>query len=344
MSPPLRLVLDGDALVTNWRALALQSGDARCGAAVKADGYGLGAIEVVRRISAAGCQNFFVAHWQEALALFGVVPAQQISVLNGFAIEDLQAVQNSGAIPVLNTPKQIAAWKGAGGGLCHVMLDSGINRLGIGPEQISAELFAGLQIDILMSHLACADEDAVQNVAQQRIFAQITSAISHKQRSLANSAGIMLGRDYHYDLTRPGLSIYGGIARSEMAAFIRPVVQIEACVLQIRQHKAGDPIGYNATYRCEQDMPVATIALGYADGYRRSFSSLGMARFEGAELPVLGRVSMDLVTLDSRAVPHLAEGDWVTVDYDLAGAASVSGASQYELLTGLSQRYRRIWR
>lgn len=339
---PLRLRLDGDALVANWRYLQGQ-GDADCGAAVKANGYGLGAREVVARLAAAGCRQFFVAHWGEAAAITDLVPPQQIAVLNGLDADDPADVLAIGAIPVLNTPLQIARWKAAGGGACHVMLDSGINRLGIGAEQMHADLFDGLEIDILLSHLASADEDSPQNAQQRALFRDMALGIKAKRKSLANSAGIMLGPDYHFDLTRPGLSLYGGIARQEMADHIQQVVQPQALVLQVRALPSGALIGYNATYETAVPTRVATLAIGYADGYWRGFSKKGHATFGGQRLPVIGRVSMDLLLVDANSTPHLGEGDWVNVGFDLSTASGISGMSQYELLTGIGHRCERIW-
>jgi alanine racemase len=340
--PPLRLRLDGDALVTNWRYLKGR-GAAACGAAVKADGYGLGAREVVVRLAAAGCQQFFVAHWGEAAAIADLVPPSQIAVLNGLDADDPADVLHIGALPVLNTPLQIARWKAAGGGVCHVMLDSGINRLGIGPEQMSGDLFDDLEIDILLSHLASADENVPQNDRQLALFREMALGIGAKRKSLANSAGIMLGSDYHFDLTRPGLSLYGGVARSEMAEHIRNVAQPQALVLQIRDLPAGALVGYNATYECIAPTRVATLATGYADGYWRGFSNSGHVQFEAQSLPVIGRVSMDLLLIDATAAPQLGEGHWVDVGFDLSSASSLSGMSQYELLTGIGRRSERSW-
>jgi alanine racemase len=313
------------------------------GAAVKANAYGLGARNVVSRLSAAGCRTFFVAHWGEAAAIADLIPPYQIAVLNGLDADDPASVMAIGALPVLNTPSQIARWKAAGGGRCHVMFDSGINRLGIGPAQMDAALLDGLDIDLAMSHLASADEDVPQNDAQLRLFNRMLAGVKAQRRSFANSAGIMLGADYHFDLTRPGLSLYGGIARAEMAGSIRQVARPMASVLQVRDVPAGSLVGYNATYRCDRPTRVATLAIGYADGYWRGFSGKGSAWFEGQELPVIGRVSMDLLLVDASAVPSLAEGDWVEVDYDLATASKISGMSQYELLTGMGHRSDRIW-
>ncbi len=340
---PLRLRLDGNALVANWQWLAAQSGAASCGAAVKANAYGLGARDVVARLSAAGCRDFFVAHWGEAAAIADLVPPNQIAVLNGFDADDPIGVLNTGAVPVLNTPSQIERWKAANGGMCHVMLDSGINRLGIGPEQTSEGLFDGLEIDIILSHLASADEDVPQNHDQLELFRHMSQHLNARRRSMANSAGIMLGADFHFNLTRPGLALYGGIAHQEQQGSIKTVVGLQAMVLQVRELAAGSPVGYNATHHCDHKTRVATLAVGYADGYWRGFSSKGTVWFEGFEMPVLGRVSMDLLTVDASGAPPLKEGDWVDVDYNLIGASQLSGMSQYELLTGLGRRAERIW-
>jgi alanine racemase len=342
--PPLRLLLDGEALVSNWKWLAKQSGKADCGAAVKANGYGLGAREVVKRLSAAGCRNFFVAHWGEAAAIADIIPPDQIAVLNGLDADDASEVLGIGAIPVLNTPKQIERWKAAGGGRCHIMLDSGINRLGIGPEQLSKGLFDDLDIDILMSHLASADEDVPQNADQLKVYHEMSLGLTAQRRSFANSAGIMLGSDYHFDLTRPGLSLYGGIARAEMVAGIKPVVSVSAHVLQVRDVPAGAAIGYNAKYVADRPMRVATAAIGYADGLLRCFSNGGSVAFNTCELRVIGRVSMDLLLINATDARHLVEGDWVDVGYDLLKTADLTGLSQYELLTGLRQRCERQWK
>jgi alanine racemase len=342
-TPSARLRLDGDALVSNWRYLKAQ-GKAACGAAVKADGYGLGAREVVRRLRDAGCRDFFVAHWQEAVEVADLVDPKWICVLNGITEHDIPLIRAVGAVPVLNTPKQIAMWKAAGGGRCHVMLDTGINRLGIGPEQFTPELFEGLAIDILMSHLASADEDSEQNSRQLSLFREQAKTVKAARRSLANSAGIMLGSDYHFDLVRPGLALYGGIARAEMARDIAPVVRLSTRILQVRNLNTGDQVGYNARYLCSSPTRVATLSIGYADGYLRNFSGKGTVTADNKRLDVIGRVSMDLIAVDITAIPSLSEGHWVDVDYDLPEASVLSGLSQYELLTVIGKRHERIWR
>ncbi|MEN2786635.1 alanine racemase [Sphingomonas qilianensis] len=336
MTAPLRLRLDGQALTDNWRALARMSGPAACGAAIKADGYGLGAVGVAIRLADAGCRDFFVATWAEAAALAPLnLP---VSVLHGVRAEDMDVALSGIARPVLNSAVQVARWKAAGGGACDVMIDTGMNRLGLSVDELA--LLEELQIETLMSHLACADEDHALNQRQLAAFAGLARRSSARRLSLANSAGIGLGADYAFDLTRPGLALYGGIPRAAFAGAITQVVTPQAQVLQRRRVAAGATVGYNATWTAPRDTDVAILNLGYADGYWRGFSDAGSG--EGGRFPVIGRVSMDLVALDvsGRA---LSEGDWVALDYALPDAARKSGMSQYELLTGLGSRFDRYW-
>lgn len=337
---PLRLRLDSTALVSNWRALAAMSGRAACGAAVKADGYGLGAREVVRRLAEAGCRDFFVATWAEAAEVADLAPS--VAVLHGVRAEDMAAPRPANARPVLNTPAQVRRWREAGGA-CDVMVDTGMNRLGIAAADVAAGLLDGLAIDTLMSHLACADEDVPMNAAQRDALAGLAGRTPAKRLSLANSAGIGLGAGYAFDLTRPGISLYGGVQRSEFEGAIRQTATPEAQIVQRRTVPAGAIIGYGAAFTAEADMEVAILNIGYADGYLRCFSGRGIARAGGYALPVLGRVSMDMITVGVDAAPGLAEGDWVALDYDLPATAALSGLSQYELLTGLGRRFDRVW-
>ncbi|MEO6216366.1 MAG: alanine racemase [Sphingomonas sp.] len=340
MTSPLRLHLDGAALAYNWRTLAAMSGEAACGAAVKADGYGLGAIEVVKRLSVAGCRDFFVATWAEAEMLAPL--AVSVSVLHGVREEDMALAVSGIARPVLNTATQVARWKAAGGAACDVMIDTGMNRLGLAITDVDNGLLEGLAIETLMSHLACADEDVAMNDRQLATFTGLFGRTAAKRMSLANSAGIGLGRHYAFDLTRPGLALYGGVPSPELGA-IRQVVTPEAQILQRRTLRADQTIGYNATFTAPVDTEVAILNIGYADGYFRGFSGTGAASFEGNSLPVLGRVSMDMVAVDVDAAPYLGEGDWLALEYALPEAALMSGMSQYELLTSLGARFDRIW-
>jgi alanine racemase len=222
------------------------------------------------------------------------------------------------------------------------MVDTGINRLGVSVDDIAAGLLDGLQIETLMSHLACADEDSPMNAEQRDRFAALVGRTTAKRMSLANSGGVALGERYVFDLTRPGLALYGGIPRPELDDLIRQVVRPEAQILQRRLVPRGGSVGYNAQWYAPVDTEVGIVNLGYADGYWRNFSNIGTASsVAGDDLPVLGRVSMDLVAI--ALARDEIEGDWVSFDYRLPAAAAASGMSQYELLTGLGGRFMRMW-
>jgi alanine racemase len=338
MHHPLRLTLDRAALQANWRWLRDRAA-VDAGAAVKADGYGVGARETVDALAEAGCRTFFVSTWAEAEALGALPDGAELVVLHGVGPDD-RATEL--ARPVLNSLEQVARWKAtAPGRACDVMVDTGMNRLGLRVEEIGA--LDGLKIDTLMSHLACADEDSAMNVAQLEQFRAVTAAVPARRYSLANSAGICLGRDYSFDLVRPGLSLYGGIPRREAEGAIRQVARVEAQVVQRRTILAGESCGYGATFVAQTDTPAVILNIGYGDGYLRGFSSRGSAFAGEFTLPVLGRVSMDLIAVGCEAAPDLGEGDWVELDYNLLEAAAASGLSQYELLTSLGSRFERRW-
>lgn len=341
--PPstLRLRLDTEALAHNWRALAGLSG-AAAGAAVKANAYGLGADKVVPVLRDAGASDFFVAHWSEVPALIPHVPPEQIWVLHGpVRAEDAAFARSLGVRPVINSLPQARLWIDAGGGACGLMVDTGMNRLGLSPSEIGDPLAGKLDVDTLISHLASADEDVPQNERQLALFEDVASHVHARRRSLANSAGIALGARYAFDLTRPGLALYGGVPRPELGDTIRQVAHPQATVLQVRDLSPGDRVGYNATFTVQRTMRSATVSLGYADGFLRCWAGCGALRHGDRELPILGRVSMDMVVVDCTALPTLKEGDWLDIPYDLPRAAEQCGLSQYELLTLLGNRFRR---
>ncbi len=342
---PLRLRLDSAALVANWRWLAAQGCAAACGAAIKADGYGLGARAVMERLAAAGCRDFFVASWAEAAALMPLAGQVSLSVLHGAGADDMVAARTLPARPVLNSVEQVQRWREAGEGRpCDVMIDTGMNRLGLRVEEAMSGALDGLTIEILLSHLASADEDSDQNAAQLAAFRSIRERIRARRYSLANSAGVCLGADYAFDLTRPGIALYGGTPRREAEGQIRQVVHPEARVLQVRTVRAGESVGYGATWAAPRATRVAIANLGYADGYLRCHAGTGGATWQGCVLPLIGRVSMDLTAFDASDADGIGEGDWLGIDYDLPARAAASGLSQYELLTGLGARFARDWR
>lgn len=326
--PSARLTVDLDAVAANWRHFARR---APAGAAIKADGYGLGAAAIARRLAAEGCRDFFVATWAEAAALPAGIG---VHVLHGVLPHEVAWAAASPHTPVLNSPDQVALWRAAAPGRpCDLMVDTGINRLGLAP----ADLPRGLSVDILMSHLACADTPQhPMNAVQRDAFAAID--IPARRRSLAASAGALIGPSYGFDLVRPGLALYGGTPIAAGPTF-QPVVSIAARVLQIRRVAAGESCGYGATWTASRASSLAIVNLGYADGYLRGFSNRGHAVIGGVRCPAVGRISMDLAAFDiTDAAPP---GDWLDIGFVLPQAAAASGLSQYELLTTLGHRFDR---
>jgi alanine racemase len=340
-SAALRLRIDEAALAANWRALDRLSGNARAGAAVKADGYGLGARRVVPVLHRAGCRDFFVAHWREAAALTDLIDPASLAVLHGpLTAQDAAFARRTGVRPVINSPAQARRWLEAGGGVCDLMVDTGINRLGVPLTELSDPAIAALRIDVLHSHLASSEDAAsAMNAVQLARWEDVRRTVPHARASLSNSGGIALGAAYHGDLTRPGLALYGGVPCPALAPHIAQVAYPEAALIQVREIAAGEAVGYNSTFTASAAMRIGTASLGYADGYLCCWSGKGAMLWQSRRLPVLGRVSMDMIVIDLSDAPELREGDWLELDYTLPAAAQVSGLSQYELLTSLGRRF-----
>ncbi|HNJ47668.1 MAG TPA: alanine racemase [Novosphingobium sp.] len=341
--PALRLSIDRDALAANWRVLNRLSGNARAGAAIKADAYGVGVGACVQALWDAGCRDFFVAHAAEADAALEHLPAGNLAVLHGpQSPSEARWMYRAGVRPVINSLRQARLWAEVGGGSCDLMVDTGINRIGLAMEELGDPQIAMLEVDVLHSHLIAAEEqDNSVNQLQRHRWQDARQAIAHRRAALANSAGIALGPAFHGDLTRPGLALYGGVPCAALAADIRQVVRPEAQLMQVREIEAGEGVGYNSTFVAPAAMRIGVLGIGYADGYLRSWSGKGAFLGGGRRLPVLGRVSMDMTVVDLGDAPELGEGDWVAAEYALAEAAAVSGLSQYELLTSLGQRFAR---
>jgi alanine racemase len=221
------------------------------------------------------------------------------------------------------------------------MVDTGINRLGIAPGEAGDPRIAALDIDILMSHLASADETTAMNRSQADLLAEVAARLTHRRLSLANSAGIALGPDFAFDLTRPGLALYGGVPRDELTEHIRPVARVEARLIQCRDIAPGEGVGYNATFIAPAPMRVGTVSIGYADGFLRLRAPGQALLHQGRRLPIIGKVSMDMVVIDLAAAPDLAAGDWLGVPWDITDCAQQNILSPYELLTTIGQRLRR---
>ena len=342
MTVPLRLTIDLDALAANWRWFAEESAPAVTGAAVKANGYGIGVQKVVDRLAQEGCRDFFFTTYDEIEA-FGAIPdGCTFYALHGFREGD---VPRRGVVPVLNTPGQAARWKEAAPGeRCDVKVDTGMNRLGFAWQGFGPETLSGLTLGTLHSHLACADEPGnPMNALQLSRFQSIVDAVQPPRASFCSSGGICLGSGYHFGLTRPGLGIYGGVPNPGAEGHVRSVIGLSAEVLQVRSVEAGETAGYGATWTAADRTRLATLNIGYADGYLRGFSSRGRIRFGGETYPVVGLVSMDMIIADIGKA-DIREGDWVDIAFDLKDASQRSGISQYELLTGLGHRYQRIYK
>jgi alanine racemase len=373
------LEIDLGGIVANWRFLARRAAPAACAAVVKADAYGLGAEPVARALADAGCRMFFVASLDEGAALrlaLGAMP--EIAVLNGplpGTAADFAAYR---LIPVLNEPGQIAQWakmtsswpdlarrsagkpaalrSGAGavsaaaGAILHV--DTGMARLGLTEREFAAlrDKPPPIVWHAVMSHLACADAaDHPLNRRQRDRFAAARTHLPGVPASLAASSGIFLGPEYCLDLVRPGAALYGVNPRPGAANPLRPVIRLSGKILQIRQIDRGESVGYGAAHVMAAPGRLATVAVGYADGWLRALSHRGVGILAGRRVPLVGRVSMDLVTFDVTAVPARLARPGAAVEllgdgYDVDAAAADAGTIGYEILTALGRRYHRVYR
>jgi len=351
------LTIDLDAVAANYRLLSETAAGAECAGVVKADGYGLGAIPVVRALAAAGCRTFFVAHLGEALAIRDAAPEATIAVLNGAAPGAEAEFAEHRLLPVLNSLQAIAAWAAQGTedgtrlpAILHI--DTGMSRLGLSDTELDRvaddpALLDGIEIKWLMSHLAVAEEPAHPlNAEQHARFEAARARLPSAPTSLANSSGIFLGPDYRYDLVRPGAALYGVNPQPSAANAMKHVVRLEAPILQLRSIDSPRTVGYGATHRVTGVSKIATIPVGYADGYLRSLSGRGHAFLGGHKVPLVGRVSMDLITLDVTGVPDTVAHPGAMVElicerYTVDAIGADAGTMGYEILTSLGARYAR---
>lgn len=340
------LTIDLDAIAANWAALDAASGPkVETGAVLKADAYGLGLEPVARRLRAAGARSFFVAIAEEAVALRRILgPGPAINVFSGYMAGDRAAIAESAARPLLNSPGQAKRFAADfPGAPCGIQFDSGMHRLGMEPHALAEADLRALDLRLAISHLACADDpDHPQNALQLRQFRWLAALLPRVPLSLSATGGILLGPDYHFDVTRPGIGLYGGLPFADA----RPVVTLDLPVIQTRTVATGSPVGYGATWTAPAPTRVATVAAGYADGLLRTMSGRGLALWaDGIRCPLVGRISMDLITVDVsrlRTVPDTLRllGPEQGVDV-LADAA---GSIGYEILTSLGHRYERVYK
>ena len=355
------LTIDLGALRRNYETLVSMLRPARCAAVVKADAYGLGATVVSRTLGDAGCRDFFVAQFVEAIRLKDTLPADaRLYVLNGLQPGNEERCAADGIIPVLNSLPQLRRWselaRQVGRSLPAVLqVDSGMSRLGLSPEEcsiLSREMneHAGLEFQFVMSHLACADEGGhLMNGEQLAEFERLSGLFPGIRICLANSGGIFLGGDFHHTLARPGIALYGGNPTVGAPNPMEPVVRLDVAVVQTRTVPTGTRIGYGGSHIADREMHLATIAAGYADGLPRALSGTGAVYHAGVRLPIVGRVSMDSIIIDVSALPKdtLTLGSLVEVvgeHQTLEAIAEAAGTISYEILTGLGHRYQRLYR
>jgi len=343
------LEIDLAAVAANWRLLENRVRPAGCAAVVKADAYGLGAARVAPALAAAGCRLFFVATLDEGIALRDCLPAPaEIAVLNGPFPGTAAAFCHHRLTPVLNDEGQAAEWQGAGPAM--LQFDTGMNRLGFSTAALAETAREDRAWRALLSHLACAEAaDHALNEVQRARFAAARDRLPRVPASLAASSGIFLGAAFHFDFVRPGAALYGINPVPGAPNPMRPVVRLGARIIQLREVRAGDSVGYGGTHVMSGRGTLATAAVGYADGWRRAFAPGGSARLAGQRIPLVGRVSMDLAVFDVSAVePALTRpGAWIELigeSRDIDAAASEAGTIGYELLTALGRRHHRVYR
>lgn len=342
--PAALLTINLGAIVANWRALDAKTADnVETGAVIKADAYGLGVAQVGQALQQAGAKTFFVALASEGVALRKAIGSDsRIFVFSGYMCGDEAAFDEFNLIPLLNSAEQVARFlSDRQGATCGLQLDSGMNRLGMEPAELTSinESIRSLNPVLVMSHLACADEtEHPQNAEQLAAFNQMTTALPNLSKSFSATGGILLGADFHMDITRPGIGLYGGDPFSEA----QPVVTLSLPVIQTRPVAVGESVGYAASWVATRPSIIATVAAGYADGLIRAMGGKAVLYADDKPCRIVGRVSMDLITVDVTDLPNIPDSFEIlnatqTVDV-LADAAGTIG---YEILTSLGGRYER---
>ena len=348
-----RLTVRLGAIAANYGTYCRMAGPCAVAAVVKADAYGLGAAAVAPALAQAGCDSFFVARLAEGIALRKILPQARIFVLDGAQSDAVPALLTHRLTPALNSLAEIAAWGAAAASArtsldAVIHVDTGMNRLGLPPDELAilsgerAHRLAGLNIVLVMSHLACPDEASPMNAQQLSRFRNALAMLPPAPASLAASHGAMLGMEYHFDLVRPGVALYGANPQPDSEKrgeqnLMQTAAVLTGKVLQVRRIDTGDSVGYAATFRAKKPTMLATVALGYADGLPRTLSNKGAAAIRGARAAIVGRVSMDMLTLDVTGLAvnpgDTAEllGDAIT----LGEVAANAGTNEYEILTRL---------
>lgn len=349
-----RLSVDLDALAANYAAVAALAATARCAAVVKADAYGLGLEPVARRLARAGCDCYFVASLAEALALRAILPAADVYVMEGLWPGQEDVFLSATLRPVINTLEQFERWAALPAPApCALHVDTGMSRLGLSPadaRQLATQGLGGVNVDYLMTHLACADAAEHETTpAQLALFEELGALFPDLATSVGNTAGIARGNATRGDLVRAGIGLYGGNPTAQVPSPFQTVATLEGRVLQVREVGIGQTVGYGAEFRVREPTRLATLGLGYADGYPRSLGNRGYAVVDGHRVPVVGRVSMDSLVIDVTSLQEgtVGPGDLVQLlgpDADLDEIAALAGTISYEILTGLGARLERRYR
>jgi alanine racemase len=355
---PAQLTISLGAITDNYRLLTRQ-GTVAVAPVLKANAYGLGAAQTFKTLRAEGAAQFFIATPDEAAELRTLDATTDLFILGGLYAGADEAYIAGGFMPVLNSTEEIARWaatcKKAGRKLpAAIHFDTGMNRLGLCADETAQlltdrSLLDPIDLRLIMSHFACSDEkDHAMNTRQASRFADIARAFPHVPKSLCNSSGIFRDPDWHYDLLRPGFALYGGNPTPEATNPMRRVVDLSVRILQTRCAKAGEIAGYSASYIFQNDTPLATVAMGYADGFHRAGSNKAKLYWNGRPCPIVGRVSMDLVIVDlggaGDALPQA--GDLLEVlgpHQNVDELARDLGTIGYEILTSLGKRYERAY-
>ena len=345
------------AIADNWRLISRLHPSGPVAIALKANAYGLGAPAVASHMFAAGCRHFFVAHLGEALRLRALLPGAMLAALNGLWPGDAPAYADAGIAPVLGSLSEIEEWSAHAQAVRRTLpallhVDTGMNRLGLTPAEVDAlaaepARLDGLRLLYVMTHLVSAERpgDPINGLQRDR-FLQAAARLPPAARSLANSSGCFLGPDFASDLARPGAALYGVNPTPGRSNPMRAAVRLRARILQVRDVPPGACVGYNGVWTAERPSRIATVSVGYADGYPRALTNRATACFDGQAIPLVGRVSMDLSAFDITDAPAAVTGAWL----DLIGPgipvdelARQAGTNGYEILTQLGTRYRRVY-
>ena len=351
------LTIDLAAVRENYNILKRAVNGVECAAVVKANGYGLGADKIGPTLVKAGCTKFFVAHLEEGIKLRNYVGDAEIHILGGLLPGVSDAYRDHQLIPVIGSLREFTIWSSytKDSNLpCDIHVDTGMLRLGLPPDELrqiadNPELLVGLNISNVLSHLASADElESSQTGKQLKAYKEARDILPMGNACLANSSGIFFGTPYHFDMVRPGVALYGANPIPNSKNPMQPAINLKARIVQTREARVGDTVGYGAGHKVTGHSKIATLAVGYADGYLRSLSSNAFGYIGEHRIPLVGRVSMDLITFDVTQVPVnlCTVGAWVELigpNHSVDDLANEGGTIGYEVLTSLGSRYHRVY-